>query len=266
MNTPPNIIQPYLRRLGLTPYATKLYEVLLARGELSISDLARYSHIERTRVYRVLPELESTGLIEITREEREVLVSAAELSNVQILLSKKEQEVADLARLLPTFQSAVAYSLSPVANRTIVKTYRGSDGIKQMLWNETKAKGELLSILRHGIQLKTKKAFFERWVERCNQQGLHARGVVSEEFTDSLAMWHTKHVTDKLRYWQGRVVSSGAFSIEQNMIIYDDVVGFFNWGEDEVYGVEIHNPLIANTQRQFFELLWSSSDELLRIQ
>ncbi|MFZ1258008.1 MAG: helix-turn-helix domain-containing protein [Candidatus Saccharimonas sp.] len=252
------IIRLYLLQLGISLHGARMYQTLLTYGEQTISELSRRANIERTRVYRELPKLDRANLIEIDREEKSVLVRAAPLHNVQILLSKREQQVSDLVALLPKFEKAAQVSQRNVYE-TAVRSYRGSDGIKQMLWNETKAKGELLSVLRYGIQIKTRAAFFDRWVAQCNARGLTSRSIVSSDFHTTQASWHAKHITNKLLNWQGRVVAPNVFPIEQNIIIHDDTVGFFNWGDDEIYGIEIKNQLNADTQRHFFELLWAQA-------
>ncbi len=146
-------------------------------------------------------------------------------------------------------------------NESRVNVYRGKSGVKQLLWNETKATSEVLSILQEPIQSKTNSAFFERWVAKCNGRDLKMRGVVGDEFFASRDKWYATHVNERLSNWRGRCVRGATFSIHQNIVIYDDVVAYFNWDERDIFGVEIHDPAIAQTQRQFFELLWEHANE-----
>jgi hypothetical protein len=41
--------------------------------------------------------------------------------------------------------------------------------------------------------------------------------------------------------------------------IYDDVVAYLSWRDNEVFGIEIYNRNIANNQRHFFEKLWKQA-------
>ncbi len=43
------------------------------------------------------------------------------------------------------------------------------------------------------------------------------------------------------------------------MVIYDDTVAYFTWNHKDMFGVEIHHPAVAQTQRQFFKLLWNAA-------
>lgn len=255
------LLKSYLQKIGLTPHATRIYIALVQHGEQSITDIAQHSGLERTKVYRTLPELENSGLVRINSQSERSSIAAMPFDTVQILLSNKEQELDDLRRATPRVARALR-ELSSAAPRTNVKVYRGAEGIKQMLWNQTKASGELLSILRHGIQLDTRQKFFERWVSACNANEIAARSIVGADFNAGLDTWRTHREVERLKNWQGRSVPPEIFTIEHDMIIYDNTVGYFYWGSDEIFGIEITNQLVAKTQRQFFELLWNIAENV----
>ncbi|MFZ1812118.1 MAG: helix-turn-helix domain-containing protein [Candidatus Saccharimonadales bacterium] len=257
MNSPDISLPAYFQRLGLSDHAARVYVALHTHGEQTISDISRHSGVERTRVYRVLPELRSVGLIEQSSEYARDLYRAAPLSNVQILISKREQDLVSLASYLPLVEQSLHRNAESVS-QTRVQVYRGVEGLKQMLWNETKASSEVLSIMPEVIQLRTKAAFFKRWVTACNDRGLTFRSIIGSQFDASRTRWYDRHVNERLQNWQGRVIDDTSLAITHHTIIYDDVVGYFAW-DKELVGIEIHNPLIAATQRQMFELLWSSA-------
>src|SRR5690348_4862316 len=86
-------IRAYFFKLGLSSEIADIYLALYAYGEQTISQLARRSGVERTRIYRLMEELQATGLIEIEAQYKRKIVRAAPVSNLQILLSKKEQDL-----------------------------------------------------------------------------------------------------------------------------------------------------------------------------
>lgn len=261
METPEVAVQEFFSGLGLVPEIGAIYNALYVFGPQTISELARSSKVERTLIYRLLDELRALNLIEIDSEYKHGILRAAPIGNLQILLAKKEQEVATLQANLPLLERALAQS-KPAHPATNVQFYRGPDGVKQMLWNETKSKGEILGILHENIQVKTNSRFFERWTDACNARGLHFRGIVSDEFQASQHAWYGGVIRERLANWEPRFVSPALFKISHNTIMYDNVVGHFNWQDDEIYGVEIHNADIANSQRQLFELLWKQARPL----
>ena len=156
-------IRAYFFKLGLEPEIADIYLALHAYGPQTISEVSRRSQIERTRVYRLLDTLKASGLVEVDTQYKRSILQAAPITNLQILISKKEQEVRDLQSELHDLHRALNHAElhSPT---TSVRFYQGPEGIKQMVWNQTKSSGENLSILYENMQIRTKLAFFERCV------------------------------------------------------------------------------------------------------
>lgn len=251
-------VHEYFKQLGIDTKATDVYLALLAHGPQNISDLSRNSGIERTHIYRLIDKLVEINLIEVEREFKRSIVKPAPITNLQILLSKKEQDLKYLQDKLGSIeQLLVNNTLSNEATR--VQMYRGSAGLKQLFWNETKSTTENLSILCENMQSKTGLAFFERWVERCNDRRIHFRSIFGDGFIRSQDQWYEKHVNETLNHWEGRFLPSTIFNISHYMTVYDNVVAYYNWKDGEVFGVEIYNRQIADTQRYFFESLWQKS-------
>lgn len=251
-------IKNFFAKLGLEPEIARLYAALHQQGAQTISELARSSGVERTHIYRLLDTLQKLNLIEIDSEYKHGLLHAAPLSNLQILIAKKEQDLQALHDDLPLLERALVQT-NTRAPGTSVQFYRGAEGVKQMLWNETKADSEVLGILHQNIQLKTKSKFFERWTERCNEREIRFRGIVSDTFQSNQTAWYNGIVKERLTYWEQHYVSPEIFRIDHNTVVYDDVVGHFNWQDNEIFGIEIHNPQIADSQRQMFEILWQNT-------
>lgn len=116
------------------------------------------------------------------------------------------------------------------------------------------------------MQIRTKSAFFERWVAACNEKGLTFRGIISDNFIKTQQEWYGTYSNERLESWDSRYVPDSVFPITHSMIVYDNVLAYYNWKDGEIFGIEIHNQEIANAQRLFFEMLWSQAqpvDDLL---
>ena len=248
-------IHTYFAKLGFEPEVANIYLALYTHGPQSISELSRNSKVERTRIYRLIDTLLESNLIEVESHYKRGIIKAAPIANLHILISKKEQELKSLQDELELIQQVLARnSLSSPATR--VQFYNGPEGNKQMFWNETKAKTEVLAILFENMQTKTNSVFFERWATACNEKQIHFRGLVGDEFMASQEKWYATHTNERLKYWDQRQMPKDLFAITHSMTIYDNVVAYFNWKDGEIFGIEIYNKDIANTQRQFFEMLW----------
>lgn len=254
-------LRSYLEHLGLNSKIAEIYHALQAYGPQTISELARSSGVERIQIYRLLDEVKRSGLVEVEIRYKRSVLHAAPITTLQVLLAKRGQELKDLqeeyARL-----TTVLSTQSMESATTRVQFYEGMDGIKQMLWNQTRGKNENLAILYDNMQNKTNLAFFERWVHRCNERGLHFRGIIGDHFIHTQQDWYAKHNNERLACWKSRYVADSIFPIPYTIITYDDVVVHCNWNDERMFGIEIHNPAVAKAQRQFFELLWEKAKNI----
>lgn len=254
------VIYDYFAKLGFDKTVADIYTALYTNGPQTISQLSRNSGVERTLLYRTLPNLADSGLIETQTEQNRGVFKAAPFSNLQVLISKKEQQLDDLKTALPLIEQSLGSQLIESPG-TRVQLYRGEDGVKQMLWNETKAKSEVLGVLYQNIQIKTNSKFFDRWVQKCNDSNIHFRGIVSDTFVASQQNWYANHASDSLTHWNARYIDPQVFTITHSTVVYDTVVAHFNWDDKEVFGVEVYNQQIADSQRQLFQLLWNQASE-----
>jgi hypothetical protein len=241
-------LRRYLTGLGLRAEFADIYIALHGHSPQTLSELARTSGISRVNVYRLLDELKASGLVEVETHYKRTLLRAAPFSNIRLLRSYD-----------PLEQSFIAPFLQSGATR--VQFYEGIEGLRQMAWNQTKGKGENLSILYDSAQHKHTRnfAFFERWVHRCNERGIHFRGIVGDHFIAAQQEWYKAHTNERLEHWESRYISEQAFAIPYSTVIYDDVVLYYNWNDEQITGIEIHNAAIAQMQRQLFELLWQQA-------
>lgn len=232
-----------------------MYASLAQFGPQTISELSRSSKVERTRVYRNLQELQKLQLVEIELQPHRQIIHASSLSNLQHEVISKKAALDSIATLIDQLQVDLENNVKTDVS-TRVQFYRGQAGIEQMLWNQTKAKSEINSILSENLQSHTKREFFERWVERCNERKIRSRSLVDDNFIAAQKRWYDGKFNHSLALWSARKMPANISSIPHRTTVYDDVTTYFSWQEDDLFGIEIHNKNIADNQRQYFELLW----------
>lgn len=256
------IIRSYFAKLDLEPEIADLYLALCAHGPQTISELSRSSTVERTRIYRLIDQLIDSHLIEVESHYKRGVLKAAPIANLHILISRREQELQGLQDELQLIEQVLSQQASLSSPATRVQFYQGSEGVKQMFWNETRAKAgsDICGILHENMPLKTDSRFFERWAGACNQKDLYFRGIVDANFQASQAAWYGEQVVQqRLTHWQARSIATEDFPITHGTITYGAVVAYYNWQDSEIFGIEIYNQDIANSQRRLFELLWDRS-------
>lgn len=254
-------VHEYFTKLGFDPVVADIYLALHTHGAQSLLQLSRSSGVERTRLYRLLDTLHTAQLIETEEQYKGKRYKAAPLTNLQILLARREEELRGLQSEMFRLNDQLQQT-DTLDSGTHVQFYQGADGLKQMLWNQTRAQGDSCSILYENMQSRTNRTFFERWAERCNERGLHFRSLVGPHFVQSQTEWYASHANVRLDHWSGRLIADEVFPLRHSTVIYDNVVAFFDWKAGDLYGIEIYNEHIAQSQRQLFELLWQQATPL----
>jgi sugar-specific transcriptional regulator TrmB len=252
------VIKAYFYKLGIASEIADIYLALLAYGAQSIAELSRHSGVERTRIYRLMEDMTASSLIEIEVQYKKSVFRAAPIANLQILIAKKEQELQDLKTKLPDIHEALSEHAGALP-ATRIQHYKGADGLKQMLWNQTRSESENLSILYENMQIRTNVTFFERWAHKCNERGLKFRSIINDNFIKTQQEWYGRHSNERLAQWQGRYLPDDVFLITHSVVVYDDVTAYYNWKDGEIFGIEIYNQQIADSQRQLFEMIWSQA-------
>jgi hypothetical protein len=266
MSKDTSVVRDYFTRLELEPAFADIYLALVAYGAQTISELSRNAGVERTRMYRLLGSMRELQLCEVELHYRRSMIKAAPIDNLQVLISRREQELADLRADYHKLERAVDTHYASANPETQLQFYKGHAGLRQLFWNQTRAKGEEVSILYEPMQSVTGKQFFDRWAHRMNELSIPSRSIVGPHFLQSLNDWYETHQNERLTEWKGRYLDESIFRITHSMHVYDDTIAYFNWKAGELSGVEIHNKELADTQRQFFEMLWAQSTELTKSQ
>ena len=250
-------IRTYFKKLGLEPELADIYLSLHAHGPQSISELSRNSNVERTRIYRLIDKLMESNLIEVETQAKRGIIKAAPISNVRILINQREAELKNLQDELELIEQALARnSLSNPDTR--IQFYHGPAGIRQMMWNELNAESEVLAYANRILEEATGKAYINHWTDEFEKRGLRSRLLINDDFVKSWEAGARNGIATDRRVKNTDYVRTpeAVFKIQHLCDVYDNVVAYYHWSDGDVFGIEIYNNDIANSQRQFFELLW----------
>jgi DNA-binding MarR family transcriptional regulator len=254
MLTDSGVIRTYFAKLGLESEIADIYLALHAHGPQSIAALARNSGVERTRIYRLIDKLMDSNLVELENHAKRGFIKAAPIANLSILIKAREQELRSLQDELNLIEQVLARnSISDPLTRT--QLYKGIEGCKQMLWNETKASTEVAALLHDTIHGQTHNALLEAWVNRCDQHTVRYQCVINDQ---SLM----QDVPKLPKYWETRYVAPSSHMLTLTCTTYDEVIAYYTWRNDDFYGVEIYNKAAAAMQRQLWALLWDKAEAL----
>lgn len=247
----------YLIDLGIEAEQVDVYLALVEKGEGTPLSISRQTGINRTKVYRLLEQMEVQKLIVLEVGEHTTLVSPAPVEQLQALLRAKQAGIAELSSGWGEVASAIEQMKIEKKSETRVKFYHGKTGIEQMVWNVLKAKNEIVGYTFRDLSQYVGAKFMNSFVEEFKRRNLSMRDIYSDEYLESKPVDNNWAGKIDSRYLPGEILS-----IPHQMDTYDGVVSFYSWNEGEVWGTEIYNEKVAQMQRQLFELAWEKAKKI----
>ncbi|HSX30585.1 MAG TPA: helix-turn-helix domain-containing protein [Candidatus Saccharimonadales bacterium] len=260
-NSENNRIQVLLGQLGLTDEEALVF-MALQDGPKTHLTVHRLTGISRTSTYRVIEDLRAKGLVHISVDDRggkRIAAAAPELLesllvDQEMALERKRQAYDETMLLLSALRK------SDPKNSFKVMTFEGTAGLKQMLWNELKTKGEICMFCADDTLAS---AAGVRWAEKYRsfiaERRIHQRAL--ENATARHVLEETK-VSDYKDYYTVRYLPKTIMDIQQELTIHDDVVSIYNWNidnEEIKIGIEIHSPTYAAFMKSIFESYWKAA-------
>ena len=249
-----NDLLHYLQHLGFADEEARLYLAMVEHGASTPLALSRVTGINRTKVYRVLEEMKRRGFAIEEVGDGTTAYSPAPTERIVQLLRERQRATAELTAQWTSVDSQLQQLTLSTKAATRVKYYRGREGIEQMVWNVRKAKHEVGGYTFRDLVHFVGSKFMAQFVEEFTRRNLFMRDIYGDEYLAS----------EPIQYgWGGHVSSrylpKKVLAIPHQMDIYDEVVTFYSWVGDEVWGTEIWNPSVAQMQKQLFELAWEKA-------
>jgi sugar-specific transcriptional regulator TrmB len=247
-------IKEKLGLLGLNNKQANIYLLLLKHGQASLLQLSRLSLINRTTIYRIVEDLKQLNLIEEVLDNRGTKVKAVSPDNLQLLLTKKQTELKTITdNLHSLIQELSAIKDTPTPSTQVVY-FRGQSGLKQLLWNILKAKGESVGYGYADWNQSVGREFAEKLRSERVKRKISDREIQNTDQAGPMAKW--TNIKNYGQVYQARFLPRETIDIKHDTYIYNDIFAFFSFAGGELFGIEIHNAEIAKTQKQIFEVLW----------
>ncbi len=253
-----NQLKSLLQQLGLTEEEALIF-MTLQEGSKTPLIINRVTGISRTTVYRIIEDLRAKSLVRVSVDDRggkhieaaEPAILEALLVDQEVALARQRSVLDETMHMLQTVRGE-----APASSFKVV-TFEGSAGLKQMLWNELKTKGEICIFSTDETLASAAGA---RWAEKyralITERKISCRSLENSDARHALE--ETKVIAYK-DYYKVRYLPREALDIQQELTIHDDIVSIYNWNvdsEEVKIGVEIHNKKYAEFLKKVFETYW----------
>lgn len=249
-------IKGLLIELGLNDDEAAIL-ICLLNAPKTLLEVSRVTGIARSSVYRLVDGLISKSIVhELTTENGKVLASVdPEALELLVVEQEKAAEArrAGFNQLIPL--------LSDIKNQDSMfatRTYGGVAGLKQMLWNELKTKGEILMFSCGPLELVTGR----RWAEKYRAEIIHRR--IMQRSIENTKPRHQplSAFPEYDNFYIVRQLPKELLTIHHELTIHDDTISIYNsWTDHTQLGTEIKNPFLANFMRQVFEQYWKIAEK-----
>lgn len=234
----------FLMDIGFTKNESKIYFSLLKKGSNTPSEISSNTSIHRTNVYDCLERLIEKGLVNYIHKEGKKYYQASNPTKIRDILKEKEQKFNDL---LPEM---LKLKQNPRINE-LAEIHRGIKALRMILYSFLTKKNP---ILVYGIP-KIALNYMEDFIILYHKRRIKKK-IIMKHISDENA---TKRITqlNKMPYTYARYLPKMKNTPVSTNICGNEIV-FILWSESP-YIIKIKNKEIANSYKNYFDLLWELS-------
>ncbi|MBI5151056.1 MAG: hypothetical protein HZA34_00590 [Candidatus Pacebacteria bacterium] len=255
MSDQTDILLSQVMNYGLSSHEGRAYLFLLHKGFSTALRMSRELHMGRTKVYRILDILKKKEFVEFRVDDRGMQFGAVQPTRFQRIIAEKEGELHELKASFPDLLTQLQTLSHQERERSKVLYYEGIEGLKQVSYNITRAKGELRVFEMEHLSDFLPMNFSEHIRNELVEHGIHTKDLTNKTsfpgFTDVKEM--IEH------YSEYRYIDPKKLKIMFEVLIYNDVYATYTYKNDQIFCVEIYNDQLAAMQKQLFDFIWTQA-------
>lgn len=245
----------YLVKLGVDPLHAEIYLALAGNGEQTVLQLSRVLGRPRSSLYLELEDMQVSGLVTSTKEEKKTRYKAIPVNSIRNLIHEKQQSLAELFAGFDEFAASVKEEEGAFQQKYEVTVYKGQEGIKQLLWNMlTSGTKEVVGFSPSTMEHVVDREFAEKWRAEFKARRMHNKIIVNKAVP---LTWSNvpEFLTEK--YVEVRTLEEKKIVFAHEVLFYDKTLLVISTKDDpEQYGIEINDRLLVSSYRQLFDLVW----------
>lgn len=244
-------LQEELEKIDLTSDEASTYIAALELGPATILEIARKTGMNRTTLYAVSDRLVEKRIFARSPNGKRTLFTAEPPEKLTLILKEK---LAKLDDILP--------ELISLAREGTVKPkmryYEGLEGIKTIYRDSLRSKDPILcsfvGIERLNAYSKGLTKFWEdEYIRDRNKTGRFGKLIIPDNVEGRA--WKAK---DSVNNRECRLVPSSQYNFEGEILLYDDVVSFVSYTENEEFALSLESKAIAKTMKMIWQIVWTT--------
>ncbi len=247
-------LKTFLEALGLNEKESSIYVALLQIGSQAASVVAKRVKIPRSSVFFHLDNLIKKGFVKKDIRSNIQYFSAVDPAKLEKLLERKrskiDDQIGELKGLMPDFNLLK----SPFVNEAKVTYFEGVEGLCKMVDEVIQTPEDIYFISAHVFHPEVRKYIRDVYVPSRRQSKKNKAEMILTSYNDSED--YVKQARD-IYDWIG-FVDQKDVDFEATIAIYGNSIQFLSTKIEDLTGVLIENPFLANTMKGVFQLMKDS--------
>lgn len=244
-------MQQDLKEIGLTEDEAAVYTAGLELGPATVLEIARKTGLNRTTLYGVTERLMEKRLLTKSVAGKRTLYVAEPPEKLTLMLKDR---LAKLDDLLPELLSLGRKSVY----KPKIKYYEGLEGIKSVYRDSLQSKEHALYALVGVERLTAKSKELNAFWEGEYRIGRQKNKVVGKVIVPDNAEGRAFKEKDATSSRESRMVPANHYNFEGEVLMFDDIVCFISYTEDEEFALSLESKAIAKTLRMIWQIVWNA--------
>ncbi|MEW5902144.1 MAG: helix-turn-helix domain-containing protein, partial [Acidobacteriota bacterium] len=241
---------PILKDLGLSAAEALIYEVLLEEGPSPGAKIAQLSGIGRGNAYNSLASLKDKGLVE-EEPGKKTVFRVTDPERLRGLAKARREAAEALWNQLDSVLPGLKESYRIFTKQPTVRVFGGIEGLKDVYRETLREKQPIYALVSPDEPApEIFRWLTTNYVRERVKLGIEVKAVVNGE--SKTAEYIAK---GKAELREARFVSSAKYPFRGEIDAFGDKTAFIAYKKEELIGVIIESPSIAETLRSAVKLL-----------
>lgn len=239
-----------LKSIGLESDESAVYVAGLELGASTILEIARKTGMNRTTLYGVVERLMEKRLMSRSVAGKKTLYIAEPPEKLTLLLNDRLSKLNDL---LPELVSLGRNGVF----KPKMKYFEGVEGIKNVYRDSLACKEKAVFAFVGVERLTAKSKVLNEFWENEYRIGRKKNGVRGRVIIPDNVEGRALKAKDATHDRESRLVPASQYNFEGEVLMYDDVVCFISYTDNEEFALSLESTSIAKTLRMIWNIVWT---------
>ncbi len=228
-----------LKKLGLIEEEITIYLLLLRKGSLKVTQIAKELSTARTTIYRFITSLHEKGIVSETVQDFVKTYTPIPPESLPNILANRLEEIR-----------SVIPELNKIYNKPLEKTevsvFRGKEGIKTIMNDIIKEGKPYTCFGEIEKYFEELDIFTRKWMKEVETKKIKGRLICSKNQKFEIAK------TEECKYLPQELIP------EITTVTYEDKTALFIWSKP-LYVVLIENKNVTDSNLKVFNHIWQTA-------